>query len=181
MIRSLTFLLYLCLIGLASCSGCSKSGRRESTRINTDRPIAQVTTDQGVLVSSGGRTVVNMIKSGGVYEIPVEINKVPMHFIFDTGASSISISGAEALFLYKHGKLTDDDIIGKQNFIDATGTISEGTVIMLRSVKLGNKILYNVEASVVHNMEAPLLFGQSALERFGKISIDYSKGVITFE
>ncbi|WP_299989377.1 retropepsin-like aspartic protease [uncultured Pontibacter sp.] len=171
-------LVYLLFISITGCSGCSQSGRRVSA---TKKDRVSDSKDHGVLVSDGSRTVVRMVKSGGVYEIPVEINGVPMHFIFDTGASSISISGAEALFLYKQGKLSDEDVVGKQNFIDATGRVSEGTVIKLHSVKLGNKTLYNVSASVVHNMEAPLLFGQSALERFGKISIDYNKGIIIFE
>jgi aspartyl protease family protein len=38
-----------------------------------------------------------------------------------------------------------------------------------------------VQASVVHNLQAPLLLGQSALNKFGKISIDYNNGEITFE
>jgi aspartyl protease family protein len=104
-----------------------------------------------------------------------------MHFIFDTGAGLISISETETIFLYKQGKLTKDDIMGNANFNDANGDISEGTIINLKTVKLGNKILKNVEASVVHNLGAPLLIGQSALEKFEKISIDYQRGEITFE
>jgi aspartyl protease family protein len=113
--------------------------------------------------------------------IPVDINNVPMHFIFDTGASLISISSTEAIFLYKQGKLSKEDIKGKANFTDANGVVSEGTIIVLREVKIGNKILRNVEASVVNNLEAPILMGQSALEKFGKISIDYGNNEITFE
>lgn len=104
-----------------------------------------------------------------------------MNFIFDTGASIISISATEAMFLYKQGTLKEEDFIGNVNFQDATGAISEGTIIRLKSVKIGNKTLENVRASVVHNNEAPLLFGQSALAEFGKISIDYKKNEITFE
>jgi aspartyl protease family protein len=33
-------------------------------------------------------------------------------------------------------------------------------------------VLRNVDASVVHNQQAPLLLGQSVLERFGTITID---------
>lgn len=69
----------------------------------------------------------------------------------------------------------------KENFTDANGGILEGTIINLKTVKLDNKTLEDVEASVVHNLSAPLLMGQSALENFGKISIDYGSGTITFE
>ncbi|MDY0278803.1 MAG: retropepsin-like aspartic protease [Acholeplasma sp.] len=113
--------------------------------------------------------------------MPVFINGVKMYFIFDTGASIISISETEANFLFKQGNLTRDDIKGTALFFDAKGEISEGTTIVLRTVQIGDKILTNIDASVVHNLNAPLLFGQSALEKFGKISIDNTKGEVTFE
>jgi len=163
-------------IVLSACSGCSQSGRRNA--VNNDISPLQSSEPERI---TGGKTIVKMKKQNGVYMIPVEINGISMHFIFDTGASLISISSTEAMFLYKQGKLTSEDIIGKANFINANGAVSEGTIIVLREVKIGNKILTNVEASVVNNLEAPILMGQSALEKFGKISIDYGNNEITFE
>ncbi|WP_207919043.1 retropepsin-like aspartic protease family protein [Flavobacterium sandaracinum] len=122
-----------------------------------------------------------MSEENGIYKIPVEINGSNMNFIFDTGASDITISATEAMFLYKQGTLQDDDILGQQQYQIADGSISEGTIINLRTVKIGNKTLENVRASVVHNNQAPLLFGQSALAQFGKVSIDYKRNEITFE
>lgn len=115
-------------------------------------------------------------KKYGVYEVPIEINGVKMHFIFDTGAGMVSISQTEVNFLYKQGALTDDDVLEKANFMDANGDISEVTIINLKSVKIGNKTLSNVQASVVHNMNAPLLLGQTVLENFGRVTIDYKSG-----
>lgn len=125
-------------------------------------------------------TRIKMEKKSGVYYVPIRINNTDMEFIFDTGASDIVISAVEALFLYKQGKLTDEDILGTAQYQIADGSISEGTVINLKTVQLGNKVLYNVKASVVHKMEAPLLLGQSALSQFGKISIDYKENYIEF-
>lgn len=122
-----------------------------------------------------------MTKANSVYEIPTEINGVPMHFIFDTGAGLISISETEIQLLTKQGKFSEDDIAGKGSFVDANGDITEGTIVILKTVKIGDRTLTNVEAAVVHNLQAPLLMGQSALEQFGKISIDYKKEEITFE
>lgn len=126
-------------------------------------------------------TMVKMTKYGGIYEIPVKINGVDMDFIFDTGASGISISETEAMFLAKQGKITEEDIIGGIESIDALGNISEGTEINLREVQIGDRKLKNVQASVVHNAIAPILLGQSALSRFGKVTIDYQKMEVTFE
>lgn len=95
-----------------------------------------------------------------------------MKFVFDTGASSLSISSVEATFMLKNGYLTSDDIKGKKYFSSATGEIHEGTIIKLKEIKIGEAVLRNVEASVVQNQQAPLLLGQSVLERFGTITID---------
>lgn len=127
------------------------------------------------------KTIVRMNKRGGVNYIPIMINGIEMEFIFDTGASIISISDAEALFLYKQNKLKAEDFITTHSFIDATGTVSEGTIINIKTVQIGDKVLNNVRASVVHNLKAPLLLGMSALEQFGKISIDNVNGIIEFE
>lgn len=166
---------------LLALESCSKSGRRKvKDPTNRDQ---QTETSNSVPAAreSGNKTIVKIKKVNGVYEIPTEINGVEMYFIFDTGAGLISISETEAIFLYKQGKLTEQDILGKANFSDANGDISEGTIINLKTVKIGNRVLENIEASVVHNLGAPLLMGQSALEKFGKISIDYQNSEITFE
>ena len=130
---------------------------------------------------AGGEQRVKIRRESGVMFIPVEINGIPMDFIFDTGASAVSMSLTEALFLYKQGKLTDDDILGSEQFQDATGGISVGTIINLRSVVIGDREVTNVRASVVENQQAPLLLGQTVLENFGKVTIDYTNNYITFE
>ena len=109
---------------------------------------------------------------GGVYEVPCDINGLPLRFILDTGASTVSISSVEASFMLKNDFLKESDIKGKDYFSTATGEIREGAIINLRRIKVGDTELRNVEASVAHNQEAPLLLGQSVLERFGTITID---------
>ena len=118
--------------------------------------------------------IVKMEKSGGVYLIPCKVNGLPLKFIFDTGASDVSISLTEALFMLKNGYLKESDIRGTVYYSIANGEIAEGTKINIQKIEVGKQILYNVEASIVHSTEAPLLFGQSAMERFGKFTMDYS-------
>lgn len=109
---------------------------------------------------------------GGTYEVPCTINGLPLKFIFDTGASDVTISSVEANFMLKNDYLTVKDFKGSRKYITADGDVSEGAVICIKEVLVGDVTLKNIEASVVKNQKAPLLLGQSVLERFGKITID---------
>jgi len=118
--------------------------------------------------------------SYGTYELACKINELPLNFMFDTGASDISISQTEVQFMLKNGYMKQSDILGSQRFQIANGEIEIGTNIILRKVEIGGCILHNVAASVINNQKAPLLFGQSALAKYGKIVIDNEKRTITF-
>jgi peptidyl-prolyl cis-trans isomerase B (cyclophilin B) len=116
---------------------------------------------------------ISLIKENGVYVVPCVVNGLNLRFIFDTGASDVTISLTEALFMLKNGYLKDQDIHEKQQYQTANGEISEGTIINLQSIKIGGFELKNVKASVVETLSAPLLLGQSFLEKLGKFEIDY--------
>lgn len=173
--KNILFILLLISTLLYGCEGCSSSGSRRRERMRDQTPTSEPATGKH------GKTVVKMEKEDGVFYIPTEVNGVKMRFIFDTGASMISLSQTEASFLARQGLLTEADVEGTGQFSDANGDISEGTLVRLRSVKIGDRELHDVQASVVGNMRAPLLLGQTALAKFGKISIDYKAGTITFE
>ncbi len=112
--------------------------------------------------------------------MPVIVNGLNLDFVFDTGASSISISAAEATVMARQGRISEDDVVGQEQFTDANGDVSVGTVIILRTVQIGDITLENVEASVVDNIQAPLLLGQTALAKFGKVTIDYDNNILEF-
>ena len=127
------------------------------------------------------RTIVKMSEKNGVRYVPMKINGQELDFVFDTGASSICISTLEAAVLVKNGLLTRDDLIGEQGFVDATGRISVGARINLKTVKIGDRELTNIEATVIENPNAECLLGQTVLSRFGTYTIDNTKKEIIFE
>ncbi len=115
----------------------------------------------------------------GTYEVACKINELNLNLIFDTGASDISISQTEVQFMLKNGYLKPNDFVGTHRYMDANGDIEIGTTVILRKVDIGGLILKNISASVVHRNNAPLLFGQSALSKYGKIIIDNENKIIT--
>lgn len=108
----------------------------------------------------------------GCVSVKCNINELPLTFIFDTGASVVSMSQLEASFMLKNGYLKPSDFVGSGRFVDANGDVSEGSIINLKNVEFGGLNLTNVKASVVKNQKAPLLLGQSVLGRLGSIEID---------
>ena len=114
---------------------------------------------------------IKMEKAGGIYKIPCEVNGLRMKFYFDTGASLVSISLKEAMFMLENGYLSKKDIIGTGKSSIADGSIVENTIINLREMKIGSKTLQNVRASVSNSLLAPILLGQSALKRLGEYKI----------
>ena len=117
-------------------------------------------------------------KEDGVCKVKCQINGLPLHFVFDTGASDVTLSMVEATFMMKNGYLVEGDVIGNQRYMDANGNVNVGTVVNLKKVDFGGQELKNVRASVVRNQKAPLLLGQSVLGRLGKIEIDNTKQVL---
>ena len=166
-------LFTIAVIMIASCQFRPRGG--------SERQRKRHDTHQSTSVSHGKPMKIKMEHVGGVIVVPVTVNDVPMKFVFDTGASNITISQTEAQFLAKQGKLTKDDVIGTERFQIADGSISEGMVIRLREVKIGNRTINNVEAAVIESQDSPLLLGQTALSKFGKVSLDYKNGYIIFE
>ena len=117
-------------------------------------------------------------KENGMCKVKCKINGLPLHFVFDTGASDVTLSMVEATFMMKNGYLSGRDVVGSQRYMDANGDVSVGTVINLRDVDFGGHSINNVRASVVRNQKAPLLLGQSVLGRLGKIEIDNSRNML---
>ncbi len=158
--------------------GCKHPESESFDRFNNKKTIIETNTETNTSLiekSDSSNLSYNSIKmenENGVKYVWIEINGLKLRFIFDTGASSICISSAEAAVLFRQGTLKKEDVLSTEYFQDATGTISEGTKINLRSIKIGNIILQNIEATVIDNINAPLLLGQTVLENFGKIEID---------
>lgn len=124
------------------------------------------------------QVTIQMEKQGNIFFIPGKVNGLNLKFVFDTGASNVTISLSEALFMIKNGYLSKDDIVGASYAQIANGEIVENTNIILREIEVGGIKLKNVEASVSHTLQAPLLFGQSAIQKLGPIQIEGNKLII---
>lgn len=126
----------------------------------------------GITVCGNSQTKIIMEKDGGVYTVPCKINGLPLKFIFDTGASDVSISLTEAMFMLKNGYLKKEDLGESVYYSIANGDVAKGTKLNIKEIEFGGLKLFNIQASIVHETSAPLLLGQSAIEKLGRIQLE---------
>lgn len=119
-------------------------------------------------------TQIQMEEYGGVYRIPCTVNGAKMKFIFDTGASNVCLSLSMAEYLYDNDYITKDDIIGSGSSSVADGRIIDHIFINLKDIEIAGQHLNNVQAVVIDGQNAPLLMGQSAIQKLGRIELEGS-------
>lgn len=123
--------------------------------------------------------IVKLKKTGGVYSVPVELNGVlKIDFIFDSGASDVSISPDVALTLVKTGTIKSEDWLPGAYYSFADGSTAKSARFKLKSVKIGNVVVKDVVCSISNSIHAPMLLGQSLLSRFGKYTFDNEKQIL---
>lgn len=149
-----------------------------------DKPVEEQAEEPEITIETAEALVseIQMKKMpGGTYEVPCTINGLPLKFIFDTGASDVTLSSVEANFMLKNDYLSEKDFRGSRRYLTADGTIANGSIVRIKEVKVGDVTLKNIEASVVNSQKAPLLLGQSILDKFGTITIDNEKSIMTIK
>lgn len=138
--------------------------------IQKNEPSNKVTKNESVKII--------MKRENGVFLIPCKVNGLPLEFIFDTGASNVSISQTEVIFMLKNNYLKIEDL-GETTYAQiADGSIIEGQKILLKEIDISGIKLKNIEASYSKTQIAPLLLGQSAIKKLGPIQIDDNELII---
>ncbi len=122
-----------------------------------------------------------MRRSGGIYVVPVTINKaITLDFALDSGASDVSIPLDVVLALVRAGTIRQADIIGDKTYVLADGSRTKAPTFRIRSLTVGDRTVENVLGSVAPTKGTPLL-GQSFLGRFRSWSIDNTRHALVLE
>ena len=136
----------------------------------------------GYQPAPAGLNEVPFVKLGGVYEVQVELNDVlKIRLIIDSGASEVLIAPDVALTLYRTGTITESDWLPGKTYRFADGSTAQSARFLLKRIKIGNRSFDSVPCAISSQISAPMLLGQSVLERLGKYTFDYDRGVIVFQ
>lgn len=117
--------------------------------------------------AAAGDHIVKMKRKSGVYYLPCVINGVKKDFIFDTGAAKMSLSQELANEMLGKRALTRNDFKGTTQTRNANGVVDNNATVILREVKVGNRLLKNVEAIIAVSQKAPLLLGLNVIDLLG--------------
>ncbi|WP_430649978.1 retroviral-like aspartic protease family protein [Bradyrhizobium tropiciagri] len=121
---------------------------------------------------SAGDARVRMVSGNGTFYVPALINDtLKLNFVVDSGASDVSIPADVAQTLMRTGTINESDFTGSTNHRLADGSIVSSRTFIIRSLKVGDRTVTNVRASIAR-ANAPLLLGQSFLNRFRSWSQD---------
>ena len=143
---------------------------------STSLPAKQAPPEQPALDS--GETVVPMISQGGTFVVPVRINdQITLNFVVDSGASDVTVPTDVVSTLKRTGTIADADLLDKQTYRLADGSTAPSQRFVIRSLKIGDKILENVVGSISPSA-GDMLLGQSFLNRFKSWSIDNQRQVL---
>jgi D-alanyl-D-alanine carboxypeptidase len=146
----------------------------------TSAPIDTMTNSEPPTPSQETQTngQVPLQEQGGILVVPVLLNSaIKLNFIIDSGSVDVSIPADVVLTLMRTGTLRDTDFIGKQMYKLADGSTVPSVTFRIRSLKVGNREIENVTASVTE-VEGSLLLGQTFLSRFKSWSIDNQREVL---
>lgn len=125
------------------------------------------------------QVTITMEQDGGVYKVPCKVNGAKMKFIFDTGAATVCLSETMAMYLLENDYINRGDIVGSGKSQVADGRIVDHVRINIRDIEIAGLHINNIEAIVVEGQNAPLLLGQTAIQKLGVVSIRGNKLIIS--
>jgi predicted aspartyl protease len=117
-------------------------------------------------------------ESGGIYTVPVQINRsVTLQFLVDPGSAVVVIPRSVLNSLVLNGTLTQDDVVGTGIAELADRSLYRAVRLRLRELRVGDQIVRDVIAAVAPALSQPLL-GQSFLGRFSSVTFDNQRRLL---
>lgn len=90
-----------------------------------------------------------LVKEGGTYKVPVLINNVlSLRFTVDSGAADVNIPADVVMTLIRTGTIRPDDFLGTKTYRLADGSTVPSRTFRIRSLRVGDKVVENVAASM---------------------------------
>ncbi len=147
--------------------------------------LSIATPDKTTIIQSDDKAIktnniINLSTENGQKYIYASINGNSKKFLLDTGASDILIPQTYLNQLRKSGYLTRNiHFKFNKNYMTASGDLVQAEVWNVPMLQVGKFKIYNIEVASMD--EGSFLFGMSAIEKLGKVSIDLDSNKIVID
>ncbi len=147
------------------------------------RPVGQqtLTKEIEIVTSKPLNTISFSLNSRKLMVIPASIDTYPLTFIYQPDARNNVISAEAVLDLLKEGIITKDDFKGNPQEIISEGAIQRGAELTIPSLRIGRKVIYDIDVVVEPKSEAKLIINKTTLIKFGAFTINEDAREIIFE
>ena len=143
-------------------------------------PIDTNYKDVAVIVHDEGTIPVTMINTQkGEVQAIINGMQIPM-LIDERFKEPIAISWEEAMNLLYQRRINKEDFPDRDNAFDPEGNILDKAKLVFREMKIGQKVLTNVEVIVVKGIDYKFIINRAALGDFGEYEFDKQQGKLYF-
>lgn len=164
-IRSRQVIQYAAIwIGVAGVAGLGYAYRFELSNVK-DRMLGELAPGMGVQATGG--EVQFRADASGHYIVEAIVNRTPIRFLVDTGASDVVLSPRDAARI----GLNSNQLDFSRRYQTANGTVM-GAPVNLNSIRVGPIVIPNVEGSVNGAPLGASLLGMSFLERLTSYRVE---------
>jgi hypothetical protein len=125
-----------------------------------------------------GQHKISLKEKNGVLYLPCKINGMQLDYVFDTGASIVTINDSIYRLMQSNELISLDDSIGIEKYQDASGDIIECVTFNIKKIEIGGIVLENIKGGVVPNNNKSFLLGQSALKSIGSYNLDIKNKIL---
>lgn len=129
-----------------------------------------------IITTANSQTITSPPQTDGTLSLvatvfPCDVNRVSMKFEVDSLASIAKISFNDAQYLYKNNELKKEDLRTSLLYSLEEKEVTDGLKINIKEIKIGSRLLHNVDAIVTKGQEIPLILGRNITIKVGKISL----------
>lgn len=163
--------LFAFVIGLGLVIGVMWPSSRKPADI---APVAPVPRKPNVIaVPSGPSEIVLRRSQNGHFFADLDVNGQTIHFLVDTGTSSVALTAADARKLGFTWTEQDLKPVGR----GVSGPVN-GKFVKLHHMRLGGKDAWDMEAAIIPNGLEVSLLGQTFLSQIGSVRIDNDQMIL---
>lgn len=113
--------------------------------------------------------------------LPCVVNEYTVDITLDDQDRGLIFSVEKALEMLKNGSISKNDFSGDANKILADGSILDKSVFIVAEIRLADKSIFDVEATVWQKAKVPVSMGESILKKFGAYTLDKEKKQLKFK